>query len=417
MALSFDGINILLLRKTLAELRENHLIPLMKLLKGCAKYSQAERAFLFPNGSRLRLGYCDHEKDIYQYQGQEYDVIGVEECTHFTWEQIVFLTTCNRSTRGDIKPRMYFTGNPGGVGHNWFKRLFVKGLYEGEEDPKDYAFIPATVDDNEVLMKTNPEYIKVLDNLPEKLRRAHRYGDWDIFDGQFFEEFRDDRNHYRDRKFTHVIEPFEIPEGWKIYRSFDFGYSKPFSCGWWALDYDGRLYRILELYGCTKQPDTGVKWIPEKIFKEIKKIESEHRWLKNKSIYGVADPAIWDASKGESIAEIGMAYGIHFEKGDHKRLPGWMQVHYRFHFDEQGIPMMYVFKNCKGFIRTIPALQYDEVKPEDLDTKGEDHIADEVRYLCMEHPIAPKPATIKREIPYNPLQEEEKYGAYEYWQL
>ena len=132
---------------------------------------------------------------------------------------------------------MYFTGNPGGVGHNWFKRLFVKGNYEENERAEDYAFIAATVDDNEALMRSNPEYVRVLDHLPEKLRQAHRYGNWDIFDGQFFEEFRDDAAHYQDRRFTHVIEPFEIPEGWKIYRSFDFGYSKPFSCGWWAVSY------------------------------------------------------------------------------------------------------------------------------------------------------------------------------------
>lgn len=418
MAFYYPGIRLLLLRRTLAELRENHLIPLMKLLSGVAKYNQSERTFLFPNGSRLKLGYCDHEKDIYQYQGQEYDVIGVEECTHFTWEQIVFLTTCNRTVRTDLKPRMFFTGNPGGVGHSWFRRLFVKGVYEASERAEDYEFIPATVDDNEVLMRTNPEYVRVLDNLPEKLRQAHRYGNWDIFDGQFFEEFRDDVAHYHDRRFTHVIEPFEIPPGWKIYRSFDFGYAKPFSCGWWAQDYDGRLYRILELYGCTKQPNTGLKWVPEKIFKQIRQIEREHRWLKNKPIQGVADPAIWDASKGESIAEEAMRCGVFFEKGDHKRIPGWMQVHYRMSFDEKGIPMLYVFQNCRGFIRTMPMLTYDRVNPEDLDTNGEDHIADEVRYLCMEHPIAPKPVQVKKALAYNPLDEDrDSYGRYEYWAL
>lgn len=284
---------------------------------------------------------------------------------------------------------MYFTGNPGGVGHNWFKRLFVKGRYEENEDPNDYIFIPATIDDNNVLMRSNPEYVKLLDALPEKLRQAHRYGNWDIFDGQFFEEFRDSPDHYKDGVFTHIIEPFEIPRDWVLYRSFDFGYAKPFSCAWWAVDYDGRLYRILELYGCTKTHNEGVKWPPEKIFSEIARVEREHRWLKGKQILGVADPSIWDASRGEAIIESANRNGIYFNKGDNKRLPGWMQVHYRLSFDESGIPMMYVFNTCKGFIRTIPELTFSVSNPEDLDTTGEDHIADEVRYMCMARPIKP----------------------------
>ncbi|MBQ3888318.1 MAG: phage terminase large subunit [Clostridia bacterium] len=389
LAFDYPGLKLLLLRKTLPELRENHLLPMLELLNGIARYKKDERAFLFPNGSRIRLGYCDSEGDIYQYQGQEYDVIGVEECTHFTLRQIQFLTTCNRTTRTDFKPRMYFTGNPGGVGHNWFKRLFVKGRYEPGEDPDDYAFIPATVDDNTVLMRRNPEYVKVLDALPEKLRQAHRFGNWDIFDGQFFEEFRDDPNHYRDRRFTHVIEPFEIPADWTLYRSFDFGYAKPFSCAWWAMDYDGRLYRILELYGCTRTPNDGVKWPPDKIFSEIARVEREHRWLRGRKVFGVADPSIWDASRGEAIIESADRHGVFFTKGDNKRIPGWMQVHYRLQFDAEGLPMLYVFRNCAGFIRTVPELEFSTTDPEDLDTTGEDHIADETRYLCMARPIAP----------------------------
>ena len=279
LALNYSGLKLLLLRKTLPELRENHILPMLSQLGGVARYRRDERAFEFPNGSRIKMGYCDCEDDIYQYQGQEYDVIGIEECTHFTWSQVQFLITCNRTTRGDFKPRMYFTGNPGGVGHNWFKRLFVKAQYEKSENPEDYEFIPATVDDNYVLMRNNPEYVSVLDNLPDKLRQAHRYGNWDIFEGQFFEEFRDIAEHYEDRRFTHVISPFELPSDWQLYRSFDFGYRRPFSCGWWAVDYDGRLYRLLELYGCTKTPNEGVRWAPDKIFAEISRIEREHRWL------------------------------------------------------------------------------------------------------------------------------------------
>lgn len=394
LAFNYPGLKLLLLRKTLPELRENHLLPMLALLNGIAKYKKDERAFIFPNGSRIRLGYCDSENDIYQYQGQEYDVIGVEECTHFTFQQIQFLTTCNRSTRKDFKPRMYFTGNPGGVGHNWFKRLFVKGIYEEGEDPDDYEFIPATVDDNTVLMKYNPEYVKVLDALPEKLRQAHRFGNWDIFEGQFFEEFRDLPEHYKDRQFTHVIEPFTPPRHWRIYRSFDWGYAKPFSCGWWAVDDDNVCYRILEFYGCTSTPNEGVKMTADKVFSEIHRIETEHPYLSGKQIIGVADPAIWDAQYGESIADTAAKYQVFFEKGDHKRIPGWMQVHYRLSFDDNGYPMMYIFKTCKNFIRTIPLLMFDKHIQEDIDTDGEDHIADETRYFCMDRPITPPKSQI-----------------------
>lgn len=415
LAFNYSGLKLLLLRKTLPELRENHILPMLAQLNDVAKYKKDERAFIFPNGSRIKMGYCDSENDIYQYQGQEYDVIGIEECTHFTWAQVQFLMTCNRTVRTDFKPRMYFTGNPGGVGHNWFKRLFVKGRYEQTENPDDYIFIPATVDDNTVLMRSNPEYVSILDNLPEALKQAHRYGNWDIFEGQFFEEFRDLSEHYSDGKWTHVIEPFEIPSDWLIYRSFDFGYSKPFSCAWWAVDFDGRLYRILELYGCTKNPNEGVKWTPDRIFSEIAQIEREHRWLKGKQIIGVADPSIWDASRGEAIIETADKAGVFFSKGDNTRLPGWMQVHYRLQFDDNGIPDMYVFSTCKGFIRTIPLLQYSETRPEDLNTDQEDHIADEVRYMCMARPIAPKKVTKPEPIPDDPLNlYTDKYRKFNY---
>lgn len=390
LSLRYEKLNVLLLRRTLPELRENHLLPMQRLLRGAAVYNSGARAFRFKNGSRIRLGYCESETDVYQYQGQEYDVIGIEECTHFTWTQVQFLMTCNRSVRPDFSARMYFTGNPGGVGHEWFRRLFVKKVYLENERGGDFEFIPATVDDNRFLMEYDPEYVAVLDALPDKLRRAHRYGDWDVFEGQFFAEFTDAKAHYRDRQWTHVIEAFTPPSAWQLYRSFDFGYARPFSCAWWAVDYDGRLYRILELYGCTDSPNTGVKWPPEKIFQEIARMEREHPYLKGRTILGVADPSIWDASRGVSIEETAAACGVYFDKGDNARIPGWMQVHYRLAFDENGIPMLYCFENCKGFIRTIPNLVFSTTNPEDLDTTGEDHIADELRYLCMARPIAPR---------------------------
>lgn len=408
LCMNYDGLKGLLLRRTMPELRNNHIIPLMSELYGYAKYNSDQRAFLFPNGSRFMMGYCDNEGDLLQYQGQEFDFIIFEEATQFPEDWITFIRTSLRTTRKDFKPRCYYTMNPGGVGHEYIKRIFIDRNFKDGENPDDYMFIQATVYDNKVLMDANPEYIDMLKALPEHKRKAHLEGCWDVYEGQVFEEFRNDPAHYDDRLWTHVIDPFDIPKEWTIWRSFDFGYSKPFSCAWWAVDYDGRLYRILELYGCVKnEPDTGVKWSPDEIFKEIHRVETEHRWLKDKRINGVADPAIWDSSHGISIAETAEKYGVYFDPGDHKRLPGWMQVHYRMQFDENGIPMMYVFSNCKGFVRTIPLLMYDEHKPEDIDTKQEDHIADEVRYMCMANPM--KPVKVKERKPevYDPLSTDE----------
>jgi hypothetical protein len=153
------------------------------------------------------------------------------------------------------------------------------------------------------------------------------------------------------------------------------------------VDYDGCIYRILELYGCRSIPNEGIRWTPEQQFAEIAKIEKTHPWLKGKQIQGVADPAIWDRSRGPSIADTAAEFGIYFTPGDHARIPGWMQCHYRLQFDENGYARCYIFENCKGFIRTIPLMMYDKCRPEDLDSSLEDHIADEWRYLCMSRPV------------------------------
>lgn len=405
LAMRYPALRLLLLRRTLTQLRENHILPLQNELAGFAVFRKEDRAFLFPNGSRLILGYCDTDSDMLQYQGAEYDVIGFEEATNFKEEWMVFICTALRTTRTDFRPRVYYTCNPGGVGHAYIKRLFIDRRYRPGEDPEDYCFIPANVYDNEVLMHADPAYIKRLEALPEHKKKAHLYGDWNVFEGQVFEELRDDPAHYADRLFTHVIDPFCPPDGWQIYRSFDFGYAKPFSVGWWAKDGDGRLYRILELYGCApREANVGVRWSPQEIFSEIARVEREHPFLAGRRIVGVADPAIFDASRGESVAETGERYGIYFEPGDNRRIAGWMQLHERLIFDKAGVPMLYVFRTCREFLRTVPTLQYSKTSPEDVDSDMEDHIADETRYLCMMVPLPrEKTAAPEEVLYYDPL--------------
>ena len=430
LALKYPGIKVMIIRKTYPELQENHILPLCELLhvyderpgQRIAAYNDQKKHLLFPNGSRILFRYCDDDRDVQRFQGTEVDVLFVDEATQQSEERMDKLRACVRGVNRYPK-RVYFTCNPGGEGHGWVKRLFLDRAYREGEDAAEYSFIPALVTDNAALLKADPGYLRQLENLPPKLRDAWLYGKWDLFEGQFFADFRtapdieqarkagfnDDPDELRrQRRFTHVIEPFDLAagscRGWKVFRSYDFGYGRPFSCAWWAVDYDGVLYRVLELYGCTGTPNEGLRWSPERQFREIARLEKEHPWLRGRHIDGVADPSIWDGSRGESIAETAGKWGLQFLPGENQRIPGWMQCHYRLQFDEQGYPRMYVFDCCAAFIRTVPLLQFSKTVPEDLDSAQEDHVADEWRYACMSRPVPPIERKQAEVFVVNPLE-------------
>ncbi len=423
LCMRYPGIKCLIIRRTYPELVNNHIMPLQEQIPvKIARYTKQDKIFKFFNGSTIKFGYCNNDGDLLQYQGAEYDVIFIDEATQLQEMWIKKIITCVRGVNSFPK-RVYYTMNPGGASHGYFKRLFIDKKFEGGEDPDDYTFIQALVTDNKSLMDSQPDYLKQLEALPPKLRDAWLYGRWDIFEGQFFEDFRETpdpelckeagitpEEALLQRRFTHVIEPFDINSGecrgWNIMRSYDFGYNKPFSLGYWAVDYDGVLYRILELYGWTKTPNEGVKWSPDEQFRRISELERTHPWLKGRKIIdSVADPAIWDSSRGESIADTAMKYGIYFSPADNERIAGWMQVHYRLQFDGNGYPRMYAFKNCEAFIRTMPLMMFSETRPEDLDTSLEDHCPDEVRYMCMSRPIKPIIREDERVVLSDPLEQ------------
>lgn len=423
----YPGIVTMIVRRSYPELLANHIRPLSKMLrvhdpdrdKRLANYNQQQKCITFPNGSLILFQYCENDKDAERFQGTEVDVLFVDEATHQTEERIRKINACVRGVN-DFPHRTYYTCNPGGVGHAWVKRLFVDRKFKDKEVPEDYSFIQSLVRDNYALMAADPDYIRQLEALPPKLREAWLNGRWDIFEGQVFEEWVDDPEHYADRIGTHVIDPFLVPHDWKILRGFDWGYAKPFSVGWYAVDHENRIYRIRELYGCTSTPNEGVKWTAQEIGNAIKSIEENDPNLKGKKIRGIADPAIWDAQTGRSIADDLEACRVYFEPGDHNRIAGLMQCHYRLHMDEQGIPMFYVFNTCKEFIRCIPALIYDEKKVEDIDTEMEDHNYDEWRYVCMDYPLNPEVLIHEKKVigtdgQFDPLQMmTPKYGRYDY---
>ena len=422
LCLKHPGIKCMIVRKTYPELMANHVKPLKVMLRcgsdnAIAKYNEANKEMRFPNGSEILFRYCDTDKDVDRYQGTEVDVLFLDEATQLSEEQITKINACVRGVN-EYPHRTYYTCNPGGKSHGYIKRLFIDKIYEKGEYADDYSFIQSLVTDNKALMKSDPEYIKRLEALPPKLRQAWLEGRWDVFEGAFFEEFRQtpdpqkchdagitEEEALQERRWTHVIKPFDIPKDWKIYRSYDWGYGKPFSCGWWAVDYDGVAYRILELYGCTQTPNEGVKWSNKVQFDTIAEIEREHPWLKGKRVQGVADPSIWDASRGVSAAEEAEKHQLWFEPGDNERIAGWMQVHERLRFDENGYAMMYFFDNCKAAIRTIPLMMYDEHKAEDLDSDLEDHACDEIRYFCMMRPIAPREVKEEQIPMHDPLDQ------------
>ena len=425
LALFYAGIKIMIVRKTYPELIANHIKPLKEILRigqkgSIAKYNDSKKEITFRNGSTILFGYCDTDKDIDRYQGTEVDVLFIDEATHHSEEIIKKFMACVRGVNSFPK-RIYLTCNPGGKGHAYIKRIAIDKVYEEGENPEDYVFIQSLVTDNKALMREQPDYIKQLEALPPKLRQAWLEGRWDIFEGVFFEDFRitpdaqkcheagiTTEEALQEHRWTHVIKPFDIPKHWTIMRSYDFGYGKPFSVCWWAISEDDVAYQILELYGCTGTPNEGVKWSPKEQFAKIREIEDTHPWLKGKRIRGVADPSIWDGSRGISVAEEADKYHLWFEKGINDRVAGWMQIHERLKFNEHGEAMLYFFENCKDSIRTIPLMMFDKHKPEDLDSDLEDHACDAIRYFCMSRPIAPRIVEDKVTPLCDPLNQYEK---------
>lgn len=405
LAYKYPGIKQTIVRRTLDELRNNHIVPLLDMLGSAVRYVKAEKTIFFPNGSRLLLGYCDSDNDPARYQGQENDVLYLEEATQLKEEWIRKLTATVRGVNQYPK-QINYTCNPGGEGHQYIKRLFIDRQYEPTEDPAQYAFIQSLVTDNRALLKSDPEYYKTLLALPYKLRRAWLYGDWSVLEGMYFEDFVDRPDGYETRQWTHVIpaEGFRLPAHYKLYGAFDWGYNRPFAALYFAVDPDDVVYLIAEYYGVKHmqgivQPNQGVRWTREKVFAELQRFEREHPLLAGRKIeYRVADPAIWDAQYGESTAEVAARYGIHYIKGDHARVQGWQECHQRLQFSDDGYPRFYVLDSCRDFIRTIPTLVYDEHDAEDLESDGEDHAADAWRYFLMSRPCKP----IIREREYRP---------------
>lgn len=361
------------------------------------KFHEQDKMWRATNGARLRFAYLERDSDADAYQGHSYTRVYVEEAGTFpAYRPIAKLMATLRSGAG-VPVGMRLTGNPGGPGHQWVKARYIDPAPQGFEIIKDRTtglervYIPSRVGDNRFLGDDYVQRLKAVGS--EALVKAWLEGDWSVIDGAFFDEWSYDR---------HVIKPVSLPSDWLKFRSADWGSAHPFSVGWWAVAGDdfhhggskviprGAIVRYREWYGASA-PNVGLKLTAEEVAKGIKAKEAG-----DTIAYGVLDPAAFAVDGGPSIAERMIREGVIFRRADNKRVAqkgamgGWDQMRARLKGDGDGRPMLYVFETCKDFIRTVPALQHDPDKPEDVDTDGEDHVADEARYGCMSRPWIPR---------------------------
>jgi hypothetical protein len=407
------GLQVYLFRRTYPELRDTLLTLAKRFIPEAAgRYCNAGHDLTLPNGSVMRFRSCQRDQDAYRYQGAEMHALYMDELTHFSRKTFDVLKSRLRAhTELGIRPVLRCASNPGGPGHGWVKahfvdrgkagrvhRSIVHSPLLGEAQVRTLQYIPALPTDNPHLSR---DYLYELEQKPRMLRDALLHGIWNSFEGQVFTEWRDDPAHHDDRRWTHVIRPFSIPAGWKRYRSFDFGYARPFCVLWFAVGEDGELYLYREWYGCTGNPDEGIRLHAEQIADGILRTELE---AGETEVCGIADPSIRDGSRGESIALQMEKRGVFFLPGENARLAGKMQMHARLAFDPEGRPGLQAFSPCRHFIRTLTELTYDPARVEDVDTACEDHAYDAARYLLMARPVRKAAKTHTRRA-YDPLED------------
>jgi len=416
--LLIPGLQVYLFRRTFPDLWKNHmegpssfqalLSPLVKVKQ--VSINLSDNFITFPNGSKIFLCHCQHEKNVYNYQGAEIHVLMMDELTHFT-------ATMYRYLRGRVRmvglkipdelqamfPRILCSANPGGEGHNWVKAAWVDlappmtiTQMPDEEGGMLRQYIPAKMQDNPSLMLNDPKYLSRLSGLgTPALVKAMKDGDWNIVAGGMFDDV------YLES--IHEQPPFPIPSTWRIDRSFDWGSSKPFSVGFWA-ESDGTeatmpdgkkkswprgtLFRIGEIYGWNGQPNEGCRKLAVEVARDVKSYLADVPWGP-RCVPGPADNSIFDAENGMCIADDMAKIGIRWERCDKSpgsRKTGWEAIRKRLkaaHQHPMEEPGLFTFNTCRQFIRTVPTLPRDPIKTDDVDTKSEDHTGDETRYRVL----------------------------------
>jgi len=416
------GLQVYIFRRISEDLVKNHIegpqgFRAMLAAWVTAKYVEiVEDEIRFWNGAKIYLCHCKDEKDRFKYQGAEIHLLLIDELTTFTEVIYRFLRSRVRMVGmkvpapwTEVFPRIVSGSNPGNLGHHWVKATFIDGCEPMQvrdmstvpgEGGMRRQYIPAKLQDNPSMASNDPTYSERLEGLgnPE-LVRAMRDGDWEVVIGAFFSEWRRDR---------HVIAPFYPPKDWTVFGALDWGSSRPFSMGWYTVANgealpDGRLYprgaliKWREWYGMREgSPNVGIQLTAEALGDGVRARMADFAERGIRCSYIVGDPSMWKEDGGPSIAERAR---LHMMPADNTRIAGWDQVRSRLVGLDQ-TPMLFVTSNCVHTIRTLPAVQMDSIRFDDVDTDGEDHAPDEVRYACASRPwarplvVVPKPRTL-----------------------
>lgn len=410
LSLAIPGHASLLLRTSFPELRRSlirrSIVRFASLpVEVRPKWRAAEKEWKFPNGSVIEFGYCETDDDVGQYLSAEYDFIAFDELTEFSLYQYNMIRSRARTTKAKLKlgarPHVVGATNPGRRGHAWVKALFVTATDHGRlgvvwvrevEDGKfdvrktkpnldgyrRVAFESCTVLDNPHI---DPGYVSHLMSLPAALKRQYLEGDWDVFEGQYFNEFQQIRVDSAGTTHPHhVVEPFEIPPGWPKVRCIDWGWSAPFCCLWLTYDEDGACYVYRELWQSKLTPEDQA----EKV-KSMSVGTYEGMTQPEKITHTMADPSAWhQKGSGFSIAQQWLTAGLQCRKANNDRVAGWQRVREYLKEDADGDPGLRIFSTCTNLIRTIPEMIHDKNHPEDLDTTLDDHGVDALRYGLMD---------------------------------
>lgn len=391
-ALKFPGSKQIIFRRTFPELDKSIIRTALELYpQSIFKYNSSKHTGVFANGSILDFGYCDSETDVFKYQSAEFDVIRFDELTHFTEDIYIYLISRLRGAN-DFPKSVKSSTNPGGVGHTWVKERFIDcgapdTLHSFENGTR--IFIPSKVQDNTFLMEKDKNYIKRLENLDEKNKKALLYGDWDIFDGQYFEEFKRE---------IHVCKPFEIPTEWRRYRSIDYGLDC-LAVLWIAVNSLGECY----VYREYAKPD---KIISNGAF-DIKELSANE---KIRLTY--APPDLWSRSQesGKCRADIFRDSGLHLIKSNNDRIAGWLCIKEMLKANANGDVKLHIFNTCTELIKCLSAIAHDKANPSDCATQphGITHLPDALRYFAVQH-YRPEPQKKPQQVESFSFEEKQEH--------
>ncbi|MEG2191931.1 MAG: phage terminase large subunit, partial [Oscillospiraceae bacterium] len=371
-AIKYSGSKQLILRRTYPELDKSIIRQTLAIYpQEIFKYTSSTHTGTFINGSIIDYGYCDNENDIYRYQSAEFDVIRFDELTHFTREMYIYLISRLRGANNYPK-QMKSTTNPGGIGHKWVKERFIDVAPFGQEFTENDTtriFIPALIVENKFLLDKDRRYLSRLEHLSERDKKALLYGQWDIFDGQYFDEW--DRG-------IHVIKPFEIPSHWKKYISMDYGLDM-LAAYFIAVDDEENAYVYKEIYRSNLIISSAATLIKSFVNEEIS------------AFY--APPDLWNRRQdsGKSVEQIFAQNGLYLTKSINDRQVGWYAVKeflkVKLGAKSEKTAKLKIFTTCTNLIRTLPSLIHDSKNPNDVSNTPHEytHGPDAIRYFCVMH--------------------------------